>query len=61
MSPTMDIHPIRTDADYEAALKDIEQYFDNEPEKGTAESDRFDVLAALIGAYEQEHWHRAAG
>lgn len=52
----MEIHPIRNEADYDAALKDIEQYFENEPERGTPESDRFDVLAALIGAYEQEHW-----
>jgi HTH-type transcriptional regulator/antitoxin HigA len=52
----MDVRPIRTEADYDAALKEIEQYFDEEPEPGTAEADRFDVLAALIGAYEQAHW-----
>jgi HTH-type transcriptional regulator/antitoxin HigA len=52
----MEIRPIRNEADYDAALKDIEQYFENEPERGTPESDRFDILAALIGAYEQEHW-----
>jgi HTH-type transcriptional regulator / antitoxin HigA len=52
----MDIRPIRTEADYDAALKEIEQYFENEPEPGSIEADRFDVLAALIGAYEQEHW-----
>lgn len=51
-----DIRPIRTEADYDAALKEIEQYFDHDPEPGTQEADRFDVLAALIGAYEQEHW-----
>ncbi|WP_257997541.1 helix-turn-helix domain-containing protein [Komagataeibacter saccharivorans] len=49
----MDIRPIRDDADYEWALKEIEQYFDNEPARGTPEADRFDVLAALIGAYEE--------
>jgi HTH-type transcriptional regulator/antitoxin HigA len=52
----MDIQPIRNEADYDAALKDIEQYFDHEPLPGTPEADRFDVLATLIGAYEQEHW-----
>ena len=51
-----EIRPIRTEAEYEAALREIEQYFENEPEPGTQESDRFDVLAALIGAYEQKHW-----
>ena len=52
----MDIHPIRTEADYDAALAEIEQYFDREPEPGLAEADRFDVLAAVIAAYERVHW-----
>ncbi|HXQ53693.1 MAG TPA: helix-turn-helix domain-containing protein [Stellaceae bacterium] len=52
----MDIGPIRTEADYDAALKEIAQYFEREPAPGTAEADRFDVLATLIGAYEREHW-----
>jgi len=52
----MDIHPIRTEEDYEAALTEIEPYFEREPEPGSAEADRFDVLSALIGAYEQRHW-----
>jgi HTH-type transcriptional regulator/antitoxin HigA len=56
----MEVKPIRTEADYDAALKEIEHYFENEPEPGTAQADRFDVLAALIGAYEQVHWPIAA-
>ena len=52
----MEIQPIRTEADYDAALKEIEQYFDQEPEPGSPEADRFDVLAALIGAYELARW-----
>ena len=48
----MEIRPIRTEADYDAALKEIEQYFEKEPEPGSPEADRFDILAALIGAYE---------
>jgi len=51
----MEIKPIRSEADYQAALVDIEQYFDAEPALGTPDADRFDVLAALIGAYEDEH------
>ncbi len=31
----MDIRPIRTEADYEWALAEVEQYFVNEPEAGT--------------------------
>ena len=56
----MDIQPIRTEDDYEAALREIEVYFDREPKPGTPEADRFDVLSALIGAYEQQHWPIAA-
>ncbi|MBV8779464.1 MAG: XRE family transcriptional regulator [Alphaproteobacteria bacterium] len=52
----MEIRPIRTEDDYESALNEIEAYFDHEPEPGTLEADRFDILAALIGAYEQRHW-----
>jgi HTH-type transcriptional regulator/antitoxin HigA len=52
----MDMKPIRTEADYDWALKEIEQYFDREPRRGTKEAARFDVLAALIEAYETKHW-----
>ncbi|MCB5945385.1 type II toxin-antitoxin system HigA family antitoxin [Acidocella sp. KAb 2-4] len=53
----MDIRSIKTEADYDWALKEIEQYFEHEPAAGTAEADRFDVLATLIDAYEAKHWH----
>lgn len=52
----MDIRPIRSDVDYRWALAEIEQYFDNEPARGTPEADRFEVLADLIEAYEARHW-----
>ncbi|GHD10935.1 transcriptional regulator [Tianweitania populi] len=52
----MDIRALRTEDDYDWALAEIERYFDHEPEKGSAEAERFDVLAALIAAYEQQHW-----
>lgn len=51
----MDIRPIRTDADYNWAVQEIEQYFNNEPEPMTPEADRFDVLTALINAYDDAH------
>ena len=38
----MEIRPIRTEADYEAALAEIERLFDAAP--NTPESDRLDVL-----------------
>jgi HTH-type transcriptional regulator/antitoxin HigA len=52
----MEIRPIHSEAEYDAALADIEQYFDNEPARGTPEAERFEIMLALIGAYEREHW-----
>jgi HTH-type transcriptional regulator/antitoxin HigA len=42
----MDIKPIKTKADYRAALAEIERLFD--AKRGTPEGDRLDVLSALI-------------
>lgn len=50
------IRAIRTEADYDWALEEISVYFENEPEPGTPEAERFDVLADLIEAYEARHW-----
>jgi HTH-type transcriptional regulator / antitoxin HigA len=50
------IRAIRTEADYDWALAEIEQYFQAEPDPGTPDADRFDVLATLIEAYEAKHW-----
>ncbi len=57
----MNIRPIRNEVDYDWALAEIGQYFDNEPREGTPEADRFDVLATLIDAYERENWPVGAG
>lgn len=53
----MDIRPIQNEADLTWALAEVERYFDAEPDLGTPEAARFDVLTALIKAYEDEHWH----
>src|SRR5690348_3183766 len=50
------VQPIRSESDYDRALAEIAAYFEREPEPGSGEADRFDVLAALIKAYEDEHW-----
>jgi len=52
----MDIKPIRTEADYKAALKQVSAYFDNQPEPGTPEADHFEVLFALVHGYEEAHY-----
>lgn len=51
----MDIRPIRTEEDYDWALSEIAPYFDDIPNQGTPEADRFDILADLITAYERKH------
>ena len=50
----MDIKPIRTKADYRAALKDVESLMT--AKANTPEGDRLDVLATLIEAYERAHF-----
>lgn len=52
----MKLKPIRTEADYSAALKAIERYFNKPPKRGSAEADTFDILATLIEAYERRRW-----
>jgi HTH-type transcriptional regulator/antitoxin HigA len=47
-----EIHPIRSEADYEAALSEVERLWG--ARSGTPEGDRLDVLATLIDAYESE-------
>lgn len=44
------IKPIKTEADYAAALAEIEHLFDAEP--GTAAGDRLEVLVTLVEAHE---------
>jgi HTH-type transcriptional regulator/antitoxin HigA len=50
------IRQLHLEADYEAAIDEIERYFDNEPKPGSAEADRFDLLAMVIEDYERTHW-----
>jgi HTH-type transcriptional regulator / antitoxin HigA len=50
----MKIKPIRTETDYEAALKEIERLFDAKP--GTAEADRLEVLTTLTEVYEEKRY-----
>ena len=50
------IRPLRSEVDYDAALEEIEGYFDDEPKPGTSEADRFDLLALVIEDYERAHW-----
>ncbi len=49
----MEIKPIKTEANYEAALEELETLMNAEPD--TPEGDRLDVLTTLIEAWEEKH------
>jgi HTH-type transcriptional regulator/antitoxin HigA len=50
----MRIRPIKSEKDYEAALKEIERIFDAKP--NTPEDEKLEVLTTLVEAYEEEHY-----
>jgi HTH-type transcriptional regulator/antitoxin HigA len=50
----MKIKPIRTEADHERALREIERLW-GAPEE-TPEGDVLDVLVTLVNAYEEQRW-----
>lgn len=52
----MNIKPIRTDDDYKAALKVVSSLVDADPEPGTPEGDRLDILSILVQAYEAKNF-----
>lgn len=52
----MNIRPIHSESDYRSALKEVSAYVDHEPEPGSDDGDRFEILAALIEAYEARHF-----
>ena len=47
---------IENGSDHERALKEIERYFQVEPEIGSPAADRFDELAVAIATYEDIHF-----
>lgn len=51
---TGDVKPIRSEADYEAALQNVARLWG--AKAGTHEGDRLDVLTTLIEAYEAQHF-----
>ncbi len=52
----MDIRPINTEEDYNAVMREISAYFENEPKLGTEEGNRFEILLTLVEAYEAKHF-----
>lgn len=56
MSLDTSLRPIRSEAEFEAALQEYESYFDNEPLPDTESAYRFEVLGLLLAKYEQDHY-----
>jgi HTH-type transcriptional regulator/antitoxin HigA len=50
------VKPVRTKADYKAALKRIDELIALNPKKGTAIYDELDVIGTLVSAYEDIHY-----
>lgn len=50
----MNIKPIKTDADYQKALKRLEEVFD--ARIGTVESDEADILGLMVDEYENKYF-----
>ena len=56
MSLDTTLRPLRSEADYDAALREFESYFDQEPEPDTEAAYRFEVLGLLLAKYEEDHY-----
>ena len=58
MSPSLTLFPIRTEADYRAALARAEAFFDapEEPDPDSEEGAYFEALITLIEAWERKHY-----
>jgi len=50
----MEIKPIKTEADYQAALKEIDSLMMAKP--NTPEGEKLDVLVTLVEAWEAKHY-----
>ena len=48
--------PICSRTEYERALREMEAYFDSEPEAGSPEAERFDALLRMVEDFEAAHY-----
>jgi HTH-type transcriptional regulator/antitoxin HigA len=52
----MEINPIRSEADLIAALAEVDQYVDQEPDPDSPEGMKLEVLLTLIESYERKQY-----
>ena len=57
----MNVKPLHEEQDYDWAIGEVTRYFESQPEPGTDEGDRFEVLATLIKEYEDQHFEVPQG
>jgi HTH-type transcriptional regulator / antitoxin HigA len=50
------LHVLRNDGEYEAALAEVDAILKHQPEPGTPEADWLELLVVLIESYEREHY-----
>jgi len=47
---------LRTEADYDAAVEELNRLLEGNPRKGTTAFDRLELLSVLIEAFDDEHY-----
>jgi len=52
----MEIRPIRSEADYRAALADVSRLVDIDPELDSPDGERLELLATLVESWEARHY-----
>ena len=52
----MDIKPIRSEKNYRAALKRIDELIALDPKEGTDAFDELDLISTLVESYESVHY-----
>jgi HTH-type transcriptional regulator/antitoxin HigA len=49
-------HVLRNEAEYDAAVAEIDALLDRDPAAGTPEHDRLELLTVLVRAYDDDHY-----
>jgi HTH-type transcriptional regulator / antitoxin HigA len=55
LAEPLTVHPIKSEADYEAALAELDQMIGN-VEPGTPEGNRYELIASLVEAYAADRY-----
>lgn len=52
----MDVRPLHNEQDHDWAMNEVAIYFENQPDIGSPEGNRFEVLTTLIKEYEEKNF-----